>query len=261
MKRLLPRLILGLLLAVFGGALVSASARAQSIEQALAHFERGEVEEARAAFEALIEAGDAVPATVARAERHLGILYFAEGRDELGLRAFERSLAIEPEQTVPSEVSPEQQTVFRTVQRARVDQPMTFVVQEVEGGFVARLVQAPPDFVTELQARSGEMRWQGDAESVQVALEDAAALDHRVPVTLVARDAHGNVVLRMRRTFERDVPSGELPPAPEVESGDDLLWVLGVVVGLAVVGAAVTVGVVATQQDGFMMPVVEWPEP
>lgn len=236
--------------------LVPTTASAQSMDAALGHFERGEVEEARTAFEALLVAGEGVPATVARIQRHLGILYFAEGRDEDALRAFERSLAIEPEQPVPTEVSPDQQTVFRTVQRAREDQPMTFSVRETPGAIVAQLVQAPPDFVTEVVAESGDAHWDGDPQQVRIVLDGAASLDDRVPVTLLARDEHGNVVLRMRRSFERNTPAEE----PAVESGEDLTWVVGLVLGLVAAGAAaVTIGVLATQQDGYMTPVVGWP--
>ncbi|MFK7991066.1 MAG: tetratricopeptide repeat protein [Sandaracinaceae bacterium] len=235
---------------------VAPHASAQSMDDALGHFERGEVEEARAAFESILDAGNAVPATVARVHRHLGILYFAEGRDEEALRAFERSLAIEPEQPVPTEVSPDQQTVFRTVQRAREDQPMSFAVRETPDAIVAQLVQAPPGFVTEVVAESGDQRWEGDPEQVRIVLDGAASLDDRIPVTLLARDTHGNVVLRVRRSFDRNAP-GE---PPNVGAGEDFTWVVGLVLGLVVAGAAaVTIGVLATQQDGYMTPVIEWP--
>ncbi|MEZ4336352.1 MAG: hypothetical protein R3B82_06970 [Sandaracinaceae bacterium] len=237
-------------------ALLPHPARAQSMEEALAAFQRGDVEAAQTQFEAVLRRGSGQPALVAAVHRHLGILHAILGEDDAAQRAFERSLAIEPDQTVPEEISPPQQDYFRTAQRVRRGRPLELVIDRPdERSLRGRATDAPDALVARVRVHVAGLGWEHTSEDgAPIAIPEERAHDH-LRVELTALDADGNV-LASRSHELAPIALPEAPPA-----SDDGVWIgLGVGLGAAVlVAAAITAAILLAPQDGFASPRVEWP--
>lgn len=224
----------------------SSIGQAQTLDESLALFQRGELEQALESFEALRLTGQNGPADVARIERHLGILYAAVGRDAEASRAFERSLSISPEQPIPQEIGPEQQSFFATVQRSREGRAVSIAVESLSAGrYRASATDAPEGWIARVVAEVGGDERTGD-ESVEFSPEPSAWLDDRVDVRLRALDEFGNTVAIGRETLTRE-PAIVEPPSNRGR-------ILGLVLGgiaLAAGGAGLGVWLARRDRGGF----------
>ncbi len=205
--------------------LVAASASAQSVEDALAHYRGGRIEEALTAFEHVRESAVTEPAPLITAHVYLGVIHATMGDEPLARRDFAVALALDPELVAPSELSPSLRRVFDEVRASarRLEVAIEAPEDPVAGSAIALRVvarNAPAHVVAALRVRvvpaEGEP-WVTRAEGADARVTVPASAwggGAQVQITAEALTTHGGVLASSARSL-----GGRLPEVAEAIAG------------------------------------------
>jgi hypothetical protein len=233
-----------ILLAALPSAAQSPSADPLAEAQAL--YDSAALPDALAAFEAALRAGGHRPQALARIHWHLGVLRAMTGATEEAETSFALALALDPDASVPRELAPEDQALFRRLESqaramelsistetvaADAPTPLGAEVRHARAGWVhtLRLAATPP--------RGSPWRLTaapGDPLSVPPA---AWRGSDTLAVEIVALDVYDNVLavgtttLRLAPTAGAATPIGDEPARRSVARSPWLWVAIAVVVG------------------------------
>lgn len=247
-------------LAVALVAWVALPALAQStdLQAAQTAYEASDLDEASARLDAALRSGALRTTELALAHRLLGILAVADGDDERALGEFAVSLALDAEQTTPTELGPEQAALFDGIRAGRTPLRLELEAGEVAQGGRFDLSHTTPTAPEGLVARyeieaqpPGGDPWRVESTAARSTVEGAAWRGAEVlQVHARALDAYGNAIAEASIDVRKPPAPSELPDpvvTPEPKRSRVGL-IIGIVAGVLVAGAAIGVGVWAANR-------------
>jgi hypothetical protein len=262
------------LVVIFSIIVASASAAGaqDSLESARRAFADGALDVAFERFTDALENPTRDRNELAEIHRYLGVLRIAQGDVESGMREFEYSLAIDPNQSAPDELGSAHRARFDSIRGQRTG-PIGLelstdgaVSREAPTPIRAELVRAPAGLVVAVRIVSDSTGWQTElAPNTNTLNLPPAAWGERERVTLSASgvDSHGNVVVAA--TLEL-APSSVIsspvelertdPVVPEEEDDGGSVFespIFWTIVGALVVGGAVTAVLFATATTEYQL--------
>jgi len=261
--------------------IVPSLASAQSLDDALAHYREGRLEQAVEALDAVRRSAVEQPRTLITAHVYLGVLHATMGDEPLARRDFSVALALDPELEAPSELSPALREVFDEVRGST--EPVAVHVEpdaEPTAGEAVRLRVAvrnvPAHAAAALRVRAvpddGEAwitrveQLEGDVEIPASAWSGGA----RLRVVVEALTPHGGVLARSETPIAGGLPAvtvaaaGATAPLDDAASDDgggsvvEEAW-FWIVIGVLVAGgvaAAVLIPTVGVQREYDLQPPV-----
>lgn len=248
--RLAVALVLWVSVPVFG--------QSSDLQAAQAAYEASDLDEASARLDAALRSGALRTTELALAHRLLGILAVADGDDERALAEFAVSLALDAEQSTPTELGPEQAALFDGIRAGRAPLRLELEAGEVAQGGRFELSHTTPTAPEGLVAHyaieasaPGSDPWRVESTGVRSTIEGAAWRGAEVlQVHARALDAYGNAVTEASIDVRKPPPPRELPNPvvmPEPKRSRVGL-IVGIVAGVLVVGAGIGVGVWAANR-------------
>jgi len=250
---------------------VALPASAQTLDEALAHYREGRLEEAVDALDGVRRSAAAEPRTLITAHLYLGVLHATMGDEPLARRDFAVALALDPELEAPSELSPALREVFDAVRgetapaeiavepegepTAGAPVSLAVAVRNVPAHAAAAIrVRAEPEdgeaWITRVEGLEGEVEvpasaWSGGA---------------RLRLVVEALSPHGGVLARSETPLRGGLPAVAAAggPAAPIEEGDDgggsvveeaWFWILIGVLVAGGVAAAVLIPTVGVQRE------------
>lgn len=216
-------------------------AKAQSVVDADALWDEGELRQAREAYRRALDAGGLEPSQTAKAHLRIGIIAAAYGDDETANAAFRRALAIEPALPAPADLSPAQRDVFEEV-RAQ-SRPIEVRALETERTaervvLTARVTGGELFGATAALVRDGEQ-----SERLELTTADFGTLTE-LPLAAVAVDEHGNVVALATESVNAPRATGAPPSRTPTEEPQEEGSRRGLFIALGIVAAVIVVGAV-----------------
>ncbi|MCB9596804.1 MAG: hypothetical protein H6719_29040 [Sandaracinaceae bacterium] len=204
-------------------------ASAQSVDDALAHYRAGRIEEALAAFEQVRQSATDDPAALVTTHVYLGVIHAAMGDEPLARRDFAVALALDPSLSPPSELGPAQQRIFEDVRQST--RALTVSVEApdapVAGEPVALRASAqnvPAHIVAALRVRAtpedGEA-WVTRVEGTEAAVTVPASAwsgGTRLSLLVEALTTHGGVLARGQQPLVARLP--DVVAAAAVDTAD-----------------------------------------
>lgn len=186
--------------AVLALVTVAGAARAQSIEEADAHYAATELDQARRAYLQALAASRLGPREVAHAHRRLGTIAAALGDEATARAAFRRALAIQPDLAAPADLAPDQREAFEALRA--VVRPLLLHIEETsrddEEVTLAASIEGGEGL--EMHAVFLHPAAEGDALTLR-GLDFETGTELRI--TAVVRDEHGNGLALERRVIRR----------------------------------------------------------
>lgn len=253
-------------------ALAPASAAAQTVDDALAHYRAGRLEASLAAFEQVRESAAPEPATLTTAYLYLGVIHATMGDEPLARRDFAVALALDPTLAAPSELSPSLRRIFDDVRAST--RPLDVAIEPPEAPVAGQPValrviarDVPAHAVAALRVRAepteGEP-WVTRAEGTEAEVTvPASAWSGGASLRLVAEalTAHGGVLATTAVTLTGQLPTVAAPAAaadplsggeaPAASGGSVVeeawFWILVGAVVAGGVAAAILIPTVGTQ--------------
>lgn len=243
--------------------LPAAGSRAQSMTDADAAFDRGEIDAARQSYQRALESGALSGDELVRAYLRSGVLAMWTGDDATAERHLRWALSLDATLEAPLELNPGQRRSFRVLRAEVAEAGALDIAIEPGDGRRATVTVSAPSFAglrVRAEARGGsqpfsEVREAAPSFDVEVpAATWGAALRVEVGVTLI--DPHGNTLrtasAQLRRmdaplplgTAEPDAPAATTSESSDAGGGDDTGVIVGVTLAILAVlgGAAAAVG-------------------
>lgn len=263
-------MIRGLVALLSGACLWAASpAQAQPLAQADAAFERAEIVEAAAGYQAALETGELRGDELVRAYLRSGVLAMWTGDDDAAQRNLRIALSLHPDLAPPPELSPAQQRALRVIRAEIAERPPLGVeVEPAEGERAVVRVTGPA--LSGLRVRAVARDDTGTETHRQIVGADprielalpAVAWGNAVRTQLEVEllDPYGNTMRSARATLRRvaspaevaqagGAPTGATGPSlTEVEAseggGDDgpVIALVTTLIALALAGAGAAIG-------------------
>lgn len=260
-------------------SIVPSLASAQTLDDALAHYREGRLEQAVDALDAVRRSAVEQPRTLVTAHLYLGVLHATMGDEPLARRDFSVALALDPRLEAPSELSPTLRAVFDevrgTTEAVVVDVtpdgeptvgaavPLSVAVRYVPAHAAAAIrVRAMPEegeaWITRVEGLEGQVEvpasaWGGGT---------------RLRIVVEALTPHGGVLARSETPLTGGLPAvaaASAVPAPSAPGDDEgggsvveeaWFWI---VIGVLVAGgvaAAILIPTVGVQREYDLQPPV-----
>lgn len=242
------------------------AARAQSVDEAIAAYEAGRIDDAQARLEAIVARGRAGPDDLHRVHLHLGILAAVMGETDRAERAWRLALALRPATETPAELAPAQRAIFERLRAQAAALSVRAAAVGAASNEAATTVRvdvanAPDGSVTQIRSlatpASGGAPWSatvGAGEPTELAIPAIAwRAATRLDVVIEALDAHGGVLARTELTLRHAQASAAHPalatgeaPASGGGSVVEEAWFWVVIGALVLGGAALGIGLALT---------------
>lgn len=228
------------------------TARAQSVDQAQAHWFEADFDAARTDFEAILASAELSIPDALTAHRYLAALDMLRGDEPTAKSHAEAALALDPAAEAPDGAPRSTAALFASA-RSRMGGSMATLSLEARPSTVsadrlvveARLVPAPSALTSTIVVRCGVDERTARADSVTMEISVRGS----VPCTAEARTEHGAVLFRARASFEDGGGRRGLPDVSSATSSDDtsgrrrrIGWIAGASTGAVVV--SVVLGIV-----------------
>lgn len=242
-------------LAVVLALACSAPASAQApLERADRAYDEGRLADAGLAYDEALATGALDPAALVHVHARLGVLTAMGGQETHAERHFALALALDPALDAPTELDPTLRARFEALREERDGRRLAVRLEDDGELRTVTVTDAPPRAVRHVVVRGAqgyEQRFEWTGEPLRI-----DAPEEVLPLEALALDPHGN---RLARAGARLGPV-PLPPAVAVtesptsgpapgenngRSWFETPW-LWIVVGLAVVGVGVAVGLSAS---------------
>lgn len=242
-----------LALAAFLGVFAASAAAQDPLARADRAYDAGRLAEAGVAYESALEGGALDPPELVRVHLRLGVLTAMGGQPSQAERHFALALALDPTLDPPPELDEALAERFVALRETRDGHRLSVRLRASDEGVLLEVRDAAPGAVRQVLARGAggyEQRFAWEGERLPID-PPAAAL----PLEVVALDAHGNRLARAgARRGGLPTPRAVSPLDRDGESpaheGTTPSWFetpwLWIVVGLAVLGVGVAVGVSAS---------------
>ena len=251
--------------------------RSPEVEDAMAAYREGRLDQALARFQQALETGNQDPDMVVEIHLHIGIVRAAQGEQREAEAAFEAALALRPELDAPEELSPVHRQAFDRAQAARAGRRLR--IQATPPAQVSRLgdtavriavEDAPAAVAINLVAvvESGDggpalRRILGPGPATLTVPSDAWGTSRRLSVTIDAEDRHGNVLISATLALRDGAGAGAAADdgagiggpitGGAVDGEDDGLPWLWIGIGALVAAGALTGVLLATAEDRYVV--------
>jgi len=130
----------------------TAGAEERSLDAALEAYDRGELDQALADFEAVLASGTNAPDDLVTIHVHLGILRGVGGDLESARRSFQTALALNPMLAAPSELGGQLRSLFEDLRSARAGRRLVVELRpQGDTTFEVSASNAPPGTVSSIR--------------------------------------------------------------------------------------------------------------
>lgn len=242
---------------------VAVQAQDSPMEQGIAHFEAGEFDDAREAFERALWQTELSPTQFRELLVHRATLAIAEADEETANEDLLRLASLDPEYSFDRSIPPQVREAFeRAVER--VARPLALRVRhdESDGGveLSARVVSDISGLVTDVRlfARVGDGEYDGGASSLSLETNDGDLVSYYAE----AAGPGGSIVVRegTARTPRSFNVGGPLDDDQVDDGGVGAgVWVTIIVVGaLAIAGGVVAAVLLTADGDTTVQPMIRF---